>query len=372
MSTAVDTIRECVPAEAVTAMAAGAILIDVRDGAEVAVVSIPDAVSAPMCSTVEVVAVTVADRDHPVLVICASGSRSRRAAASLNAAGFGNVHSVKGGIVAWEAHGLPTMRSGRKHDGIALTPDQVDRYARHLALPSIGAAGQQRMCNARVLVIGAGGLGCPALMYLAAAGIGTIGVADDDVVDRSNLQRQVAHTDDRVGSSKVDSVRASLNALNPDIEIVGYNTRVDAQTIAALLDSRWDVIVDCVDSLDTRYAVNDAAVTRGIPVVHGAAASFEGRLTVLGHDGGPCYRCIWPEPVSAGLAPNCATAGVLGVVPGAIGVMQAGEVLKLVTGVGEPLSGTLVVYDALSTELNRFAVRRNPACPTCSTLERGQ
>lgn len=248
---------------------------------------------------------------------------------------------------------------------MSLTPAQYARYARHTALPEVGVAGQARLLNARVLVIGAGGLGSPVALYLAAAGIGTIGIVDDDVVDVTNLQRQILHTTAHVGQPKVDSAQYALAQLNPEITVVPYHMRVTIDNVLALVES-YDVIVDATDSFATRYLVNDACVMRQKPLVYGAIFRFEGQVSVFApHMGGPCYRCLFPEPPPPELAPNCAQAGVFGVLPGVVGSVQATEAIKLILGIGESLMGHLWMYDALSMQVDRWQVARNPACARC-------
>jgi molybdopterin/thiamine biosynthesis adenylyltransferase len=245
-----------------------------------------------------------------------------------------------------------------------LTPDQRNRYQRHLLLPEVGEKGQMKLLASKVLLLGAGGLGSPAALYLAAAGVGTIGIIDMDVVDASNLQRQILHTLDRVGMRKVDSAKAALTAMNPDVNVVTYDTRLGADNILDIIDG-YDVIVDGTDNFPTRYLVNDAALLKNIPVVHGSIFRFEGQVTVFSPFVGPCYRCMIPEPPPAELAPSCAEAGVLGVLPGIVGSLQAIEAIKILLGLGEPLVGRLLTYDSLEQEFRTFKVRRDPDCPAC-------
>src|SRR5579862_537096 len=246
-----------------------------------------------------------------------------------------------------------------------LTREELQRYSRHLILPEVGLAGQRKLKNARVLLIGAGGLGSPASLYLAAAGVGTLGIVDDDVVDASNLQRQVAHSTERLGEPKADSARRTLEALNPDVDVKTYKERLTSENVDRILADGWDVIVDGADNFPTRYLVNDASVWHGIPVVHGSIYRFEGQVTVFKPHEGPCYRCLFPAPPPPELAPSCAEGGVLGVLPGIVGSLQANETLKLALGVGEPLVGRLLLFDALSTEFNEVTIRRDPDCPVC-------
>src|SRR5579862_2851239 len=246
-----------------------------------------------------------------------------------------------------------------------LTREELQRYSRHLILPEVGLAGQRKLKNARVLLIGAGGLGSPASLYLAAAGVGTLGIVDDDVVDASNLQRQVAHSTERLGEPKADSARRTLEALNPDVDVKTYRERLTSENVDRILADGWDVIVDGADNFPTRYLVNDASVWHGIPVVHGSIYRFEGQATVFKPHEGPCYRCLFPQPPPPELAPSCAEGGVLGVLPGIIGSLQANEALKLALGVGEPLVGRLLLFDALYTEFSEVKIERNPSCPVC-------
>ena len=302
----------------------------------------------------------VPDRDAPVVLYCASGVRSLLAAKALRDLGYTNAGSLAGGFDAWKKAGAPwsTPRS--------LTPEQRRRYSRHLLLPNVAEAGQAKLLDAKVLLIGAGGLGSPAALYLAAAGVGTIGIIDDDVVDASNLQRQVIHTTDRIGAPKVDSARQTIEALNPDVTVQAIEDRMTPENIFDIIDG-YDVIVDGSDNFATRYLLNDATVLKKIPVVHGSIFRFDGQVTVLDprDDASPCYRCLFPSPPPPELAPNCAEAGVLGVLPGLIGMIQATEAIKLVLGIGEPLVGRLLMVDALSMDFRTLRVKRSPSCPMC-------
>jgi molybdopterin/thiamine biosynthesis adenylyltransferase len=277
--------------------------------------------------------------------------------------GYTDVVSMNGGFQAWKAQGLEWVAP------VGLTDQQRLRYSRHLLIPEVGSAGQAKLLDARVLLIGAGGLGSPAALYLAAAGVGTIGIVDFDVVDVSNLQRQVIHTSDRVGQKKVESARRTLNALNPDVTVVALDEMLVAGNVDRLL-AGYDVIVDGTDTFETRYLLNDAAVAAGIPVVHASVFRFEGQLTTFIPYEGPCYRCLYPTPPPPELAPGCSVAGVLGVVPGILGMLQANEVLKLLLGIGETLAGRLLLFDALETEFTVLGLRRDPACPVCSDAAR--
>ena len=266
---------------------------------------------------------------------------------------------MNGGITLWKDRGyeVDTPR--------ALTTDQNSRYSRHLLLPEVGLEGQLKLLDAKVLLLGAGGLGAPTALYLAAAGVGTLGIVDDDVVDVSNLQRQVIHTNDRVGESKVSSAEKTIKALNPDVEVVSYETRLDSSNIMEIIEG-YDVIVDGVDNFPTRYLLNDATVRLKIPVVSASILGFDGQLSVFAPYDGPCYRCLYPTPPPAELAPSCGANGVLGVLPGTMGMLQATEVVKLVIGAGDPMIGRLLLYDALAASFTELKVRRDPDCPICS------
>jgi len=298
-------------------------------------------------------------RERSIVLYCAHGNRSRHVANALSGLGYPKIVSLAGGIVAWAQAGLPVeLPSG-------LDEEQRLRYSRHLLIPEIGLAGQQRLLEARVLLIGAGGLGSPAALYLAAAGVGHIGIVDDDVVDESNLQRQVLHSTAALGEPKVESAGRRLAELNPDVEVLPYRERLTAENVDGILDEGWDVIVDGADNFPTRYLLNDASVWKGIPVIHGSIFRFEGQATVFVPGSGPCYRCLFPQPPPPELAPSCAEGGVLGVLPGVIGSIQSSEALKLVLGIGRPLIGRLLLYDALEARFDEVAVRRDPSCPVC-------
>jgi molybdopterin/thiamine biosynthesis adenylyltransferase/rhodanese-related sulfurtransferase len=298
-------------------------------------------------------------RQRSLVLYCAHGNRSLRLAKALSEAGFQEAVSLAGGITAWAEEGLPVELPGGLDDA------QRVRYSRHVLIPEIGVAGQQRLLSANVLVVGAGGLGSPAALYLAAAGIGRLGIVDDDVVDESNLQRQVLHSTAALGEPKVASAERRVQELNPDVEVVGYRERLSADNIDRILDEGWEVIVDGADNFPTRYLLNDASVWHGVPVVHGSIFRFEGQATVFAPGTGPCYRCLFPQPPPPELAPSCAEGGVLGVLPGVIGSIQGAEALKLVLGIGEPLVGRLLLYDALAGSFDEVAVRRDPSCPVC-------
>ena len=348
-------IREVTPAE----VALGAAhLLDVREPDELAEGALPGAIAIPRGFLESRVEAALPDRAAPVVVYCAGGNRSVFAARSLVELGYADVRSLAGGFAAWKAAGRPVARGGG-----GLSAAQRARYARHLILPEVGLAGQQRLLAARVAVIGAGGLGSPVALYLAAAGVGTLTIIDDDVVDASNLQRQVLHTTERVGQPKVDSAARTIGALNPDVTVVGHRLRLTSAEAPALLAGH-DVIVDGTDNFATRYLVNDVALRLGVPVVHASIWRFEGQLTVFPAAGGPCYRCLYPAPPPPGASPSCAEAGVLGVLPGVLGVLQATEAIKLVLGLPS-VAGRLLIYDALRAKLRELALRRDPGCPTC-------
>jgi molybdopterin/thiamine biosynthesis adenylyltransferase len=305
----------------------------------------------------------VPDRATPVLLYCAGGIRSLFAGQALAAMGYTDVASVAGGFQAWKGQGLEWTQPVR------LSDEQKVRYSRHLLIPEVGSTGQAKLLGSKVLLIGAGGLGSSAALYLAAAGVGTIGLVDFDVVDLSNLQRQVLHTSDRIGEKKVESARKTITALNPDVTVVGHEEMLVAGNVARIIDG-YDVILDGTDTFETRYILNDAAVAAGIPVVHASVFRFEGQLTTFVPYEGPCYRCLYPTPPPPELAPGCSVAGVLGVVPGIMGLLQANEVLKLLLGIGTTLTGRLVLFDALETEFTELRLRRDPACPVCSDAAR--
>jgi molybdopterin/thiamine biosynthesis adenylyltransferase/rhodanese-related sulfurtransferase len=333
-------------------------LIDVREPDEHAQGMIPGTLHIPRGFLELRIERNVPDRETPVVIYCASGTRSVLAARSLGELGYTNVSSLAGGFTGWKRAGLAWEQP------ISLRPDQEARYSRHTLLPEVGIAGQLKLLAARVLCIGAGGLGSPSSMYLAAAGVGTIGVIDDDVVDASNLQRQLLHTTDRVGVAKVDSAETTLRGLNPDVKVDKHRTRITSDNALALIGA-YDLVIDGADNFATRYLVNDAALRLGKPVIHASIFRFEGQITVFPANGSPCYRCLYPQPPPAEEAPSCAEAGVLGVLPGIMGVLQATEAIKLVLGLGETLAGRLVVYDAIKTRFRELRLRRDPACPTC-------
>ncbi len=345
--------------EAADLLAGEALFLDVREQGEWDLGHVPDALHIPLGLLEDRAADKLPDRERDIVVYCAHGRRSLAALATLRALGYGRSRHLSDGFEEWEKSGFPVVVPS------TLEPDQRRRYSRHLLIPELGEAGQRRLLESSVLLIGAGGLGSPASLYLAAAGVGTLGIVDDDVVDESNLQRQIAHSTQRLGDPKVESARDTLTALNPDVKVKTFNERLTSENIDRILAEGWDVIVDGADNFPTRYLVNDASVWHGIPVVHGSIYRFEGQATVFKPGEGPCYRCLFPTPPPPELAPSCAEGGVLGVLPGVIGSLQANETIKLVAGIGEPLIGRLLLFDALSATFTEVALRRDPNCPVC-------
>jgi molybdopterin/thiamine biosynthesis adenylyltransferase len=351
---------EIAPAELATMLESQqVVLIDCREPEEHARGIIPGASLVPRGSIETAVARAGLAADADIVVYCAVGARSALAARTLHEMGYRSATSLAGGIQRWMMEGRPVEAATG-----GLTPEQSDRYARHLMLPEVGEKGQLRLLESKVVVIGAGGLSSPAALYLAAAGVGTIGIIDFDVVDASNLQRQVLHSTDRIGVAKVESARRTLGAINPDIEVVTNRTRLDAANAEALL-AGYDVIVDGSDNFPTRYLVNDASLRLGIPVAHGSIFRFDGQASFFIPYEGPCYRCIFPEAPPPELAPNCAEAGVLGVLPGIIGSIQAAETIKHLLSIGETLNGRLLVYDALEQSFTDVRVNRRADCAAC-------
>src|SRR3954464_9156899 len=338
----------------------GVVIVDVREQDEWSAGHIPGAkfvTRGHLESRIEGAAPNRSDR---VILYCASGNRSALAAKTLREQlGYERVESMTGGYTLWKDRGYEVEVPR------TFTPEQRQRYSRHFLLPEVGVEGQQKLLDAKVLLLGAGGLGSPTALYLAAAGVGTLGIVDDDVVDVTNLQRQVIHTTSRVGVPKVDSAEETIKDLNPDVQVVKYQTRLDASNIMEIIEG-WDIVVDGVDNFPTRYLLNDATVRLQIPVVSAAILGFEGQLTVFAPYDGPCYRCLFPQPPPAELAPSCGANGVLGVLPGTMGLLQATEVVKLVIGAGDPLIGRLLMYDALAATTTELKVRRDPECPICS------
>jgi sulfur-carrier protein adenylyltransferase/sulfurtransferase len=337
----------------------GAVVLDVREPDEYEQGAIPGAVHIPRGTLESTVENRITDKSAPVIIHCASGVRSAFAAKTLSDMGYQDVVSVIGGFNKWKDEGRP-WSTPRK-----LTPEQRNRYQRHLLLPEVDVEGQLKLLDARVLLLGAGGLGSPAALYLAAAGVGTIGIVDMDVVDESNLQRQILHNVDRLGERKVDSAKKALTALNPDVNVVTHDVRLGADNVMDIL-SGYDVVVDGADNFPVRYLLNDAALKLEIPVVHGSIFRFEGQATVFKPHDGPCYRCFLAEPPPPELAPSCAEAGVLGVLPGIVGSIQAVEAIKLILGIGDSLSGRLLAYDSLEQSFRTYKILRDAECPTCS------
>src|SRR6266513_3418331 len=336
------------------------VIVDVREQGEWDQGHIPGAVHVPRSYLESRFENFVPQRDKKIVLYGATGQRSALAANTLEEQmGYEDVASMNGGFVLWKDRGYPFDRPK------VLTPEQQERYSRHLLVPEVGSEGQQKLLDAKVLLIGAGGLGSPAALYLAAAGVGTLGIVDDDEVDLSNLQRQIIHDSERIGMPKVDSAEQSIRALNPDVQVVKYPVRIDASNIVEII-SGYDVIVDGVDNFPTRYLLNDASVRLKIPVVSASILGFDGQLSVFKPYEGPCYRCLFREPPPAELAPSCGANGVLGVLPGTMGLLQATEVIKLITGIGEPAIGRLLLYDALAATLTEVKVHRDPECPICS------
>jgi sulfur-carrier protein adenylyltransferase/sulfurtransferase len=371
----------------------GAVLVDVRERDEWEQGRIPGAVHVPRGHLESRIEQAAPDHSTPVLLYCAAGNRSAFAAKTLAELGYERPVSLAGGYTDWQRNGLPTELPR------TLGPARQTRYSRHLLIPEVGEEGQLRLLDSRILLIGAGGLGSPASLYLAAAGVGKLGIVDADVVDETNLQRQIVHSTDSLGEPKVDSARRTIEALNPDVEVVPFRERLTSENIDRILEPGWDVIVDGADNFPTRYLVNDASVWHDTPVVHGSIFRFEGQVTVfkpgkgaargarhqeawaspttpsemtgrhvdgyLEGERGPCYRCLFPQPPPPEMAPSCAEGGVLGVLPGVVGSIQAAEALKLALGIGDPLVGRLLLYDALSGEFQEMKLRKDPDCPVC-------
>jgi sulfur-carrier protein adenylyltransferase/sulfurtransferase len=340
------------------------VLVDVREKDEFRQGFIPGALHLPRGFLEMQAEQKLPDKDAEIIVYCAGGTRSAFAAKSLTELGYSNVTSANPGFVRWKDLKFPVDTPPD------LTPAQLDRYSRHILLPEVGEKGQAALLKARVLLLGAGGLGAPAAQYLAAAGVGTIGLVDADTVDASNLQRQIIHATSRIGMAKVDSAEAFITDLNPDVKVVKYKERLNSQNVDRILADKWDVIVDGCDNFPTRYLVNDASVFHKVPVVHGSIFRFDGQVTTFAPfapRNGPCYRCLYPEPPPAHLAPSCAEAGVLGILPGVIGTLQATEAIKLILGEGEPLVGRLLTYDSMRMTFRTLRLRQDKNCPVCGT-----
>jgi molybdopterin/thiamine biosynthesis adenylyltransferase/rhodanese-related sulfurtransferase len=353
-------IEEVDPSAVREQLGNGAVVLDVREAEEWSTGHVPGAKHVPKSFLESRIEGAAPDRDQHVILYCQSGNRSAWAARTLiDDLGYTNVESMTGGITLWKDRGYDVEQPR------TLTAEQRDRYSRHLLLPEVGIEGQQKLLDAKVLLLGAGGLGSPTALYLAAAGVGTLGIVDDDTVDLSNLQRQVIHNSERIGVPKVDSAEETINALNPDVNVQKYAVRLGPDNIMDILPD-YDIVVDGLDNFPTRYLLNDASVRLQIPVVSAAILGFEGQLSVFKPYDGPCYRCLFPVPPPAELAPSCGANGVLGVLPGTMGLLQATEVIKLILGEGDPLIGRLLMYDALSAKVTEVRVRRDPSCPICS------
>ncbi|RLB47818.1 MAG: molybdopterin-synthase adenylyltransferase MoeB [Deltaproteobacteria bacterium] len=334
-------------------------LVDVREKDEWRQGFIPGALHLPRGFLEMQVESRLPNKQETIILYCAAGIRSAFAAKVLGDMGYANVESVNPGYGGWKDKGFPI------EEPIRLSEPQLERYSRHILLPEVGEKGQKKLLESRVLLLGAGGLGSPAALYLAAAGVGRLGIVDNDVVDVSNLQRQIMHGEDRVGVPKVESALKTLSNLNPDIEIVPFQDRLTSENVDRIFDHGWDVVVDGLDNFPTRYLVNDASVFKNVPVVHGSIFRFDGQVTTFWPQKGPCYRCLYPEPPPAHLAPSCAEAGVLGILPGVIGTIQATEAIKILLGIGDPLVGRLLTYDSLKMVFRTLKLRRDPTCPVC-------
>ena len=335
------------------------VLVDVREKDEVRLGYIPGAISVPRGFLEIQIEQKVTDKNAPVVVYCAGGTRSALAAKTLAELGYTHVESANPGFVRWKDLGYPMDTPPN------LTEAQRDRYSRHLLLPEVGEVGQAKLLSSKVLLLGAGGLGSPAALYLAAAGVGTIGLVDADVVDASNLQRQILHATSRVGMPKVESAEKAIADLNPDVKVVKFAERLMSDNVDRIFKD-FDLVIDGCDNFPTRYLVNDASIFLNKPVVHGSIFRFEGQVTTfVPGSGGPCYRCLYPEPPPPHLAPSCQEAGVLGILPGIVGVIQATEAIKLLLGKGKPLNGRLLTYDSLRMKFGELKLRRDKTCPVC-------
>jgi molybdopterin/thiamine biosynthesis adenylyltransferase/rhodanese-related sulfurtransferase len=353
------SIEEIQPFEAQQEIDGGdVVLIDTREPHEYQEAHLEGGRLVPPGLLADEIEAAAPDKSARTILYCRSGNRSALAAAQMQALGYTDVASMEGGILAWQEQGLPVVAA------TGMTAEQRDRYSRHTLLPEVGVDGQLKLLNAKVLLLGAGGLGAPTALYLAAAGIGTLGLVDDDVVDASNLQRQVIHNTERIGMPKTESARLFIEALNPDVNVVEHRIRLDAGNILEIIGD-YDVIVDGADNFPTRYLLNDASVRLRKPVVSASILSFDGQISTFVPYEGPCYRCLYPTPPPAELAPSCSANGVLGVMAGTMGTLQANEVIKLVLGIGEPLVGRLLLYEALGTRFTELKVRRDPDCPIC-------
>jgi molybdopterin/thiamine biosynthesis adenylyltransferase len=354
-------IEQLTPKEAQAELSANGevVLLDIREPHEHAEAHLEGDELVPPVEVLERADEVAPDPSQRVILYCRSGARSARAAYQLQEElGYERVANVEGGILAWQEQGLPVAEAE------GMTAAQRERYSRHTLLPEVGVEGQIKLLNAKVLLVGAGGLGAPAALYLAAAGVGTLGLVDDDEVDATNLQRQVIHNTERVGQPKTESARATIEALNPDVDVVEHRARLDSSNVIEIIKD-YDVIVDGADNFPTRYLLNDASVRLRKPVVSASILAFDGQISTFVPFEGPCYRCLYPTPPPAELAPSCGESGVLGVMAGVLGLLQANEVIKLVAGIGEPLIGRLLLYDSLGTRFTELKVRRDPECPIC-------
>ncbi len=361
MAEARDSVPEVTIDEVQAQMENGArpTLLDVREREEYREGHLEGSVPLPRGFLEMRIEEAVPDKSTPIVAYCAGGVRSLIAARTLKEMGYEKVTSMSGGYTAWKNAGYKWVADRQ------FTPEQITRYARHFTLPEVGEAGQAKLLDAKVLCVGAGGLGSPVALYLAAAGVGTIGIADHDTVDMSNLQRQILHTNDRVGMPKVESAQLTLNALNPDVNVVQFKERLSSENVMRIIDD-FDIVVNGCDNFPTRYLINDACIMAKKMLVDGSIFQFEGQVTVVDPTEGPCYRCLFPEPPPPGMAPSCAEAGVLGVLPGLVGCMQALEVIKIILGAGNPLVGRMMHFDTLSSEIRVLKLRKDPNCLVCS------
>ena len=353
LAQAKSLINETDPSESETLITEGWVVLDVREVEEYDQGVIPESILIPQGKIEETIEERIPNHDQPIIAMCAGGVRSAFAAVTLDELGYTNVVSMDGGFNLWKQQGRSWVSSQ------ILKPEQRNRYERHVSLPEIGEKGQQKLLDSRVVIIGAGGLGSPAALYLAAAGVGTIGVVDMDTVEESNLQRQILHSTETIGENKVDSAEKTLSTLNPDVNVITYNTRLNKDNAIEIVEN-YDVVIDGTDNFETRYLINDVSVKTGTPVVHGSIFQYEGQITVFDPKNGPTYRDIFPEPPENGAAPNCTEAGVLGVLPGIVGSIQALETIKLILEIGEGLSGRLIVFDALEMSFHEYKIDRDP------------
>ena len=353
LAQAKSLINETDPSESETLITEGWVVLDVREVEEYDQGVIPESILIPQGKIEETIEERIPNHDQPIIAMCAGGVRSAFAAVTLDELGYTNVVSMDGGFNLWKQQGRSWVSSQ------ILKPEQRNRYERHVSLPEIGEKGQQKLLDSRVVIIGAGGLGSPAALYLAAAGVGTIGVVDMDTVEESNLQRQILHSTETIGENKVDSAEKTLSTLNPDVNVITYNTRLNKDNAIEIIEN-YDVVIDGTDNFETRYLINDVSVKTGTPVVHGSIFQYEGQITVFDPKNGPTYRDIFPEPPENGTAPNCTEAGVLGVLPGIVGSIQALETIKLILEIGEGLSGRLIVFDALEMSFHEYKIDRDP------------